>query len=366
MDGLSRKIYLELAAPTKEDAASSQERILRALKADYGEVRMPCRILRMLYPLCEEAGWKVTVTLAWDGWSWEITDLEAGDASASHYGVCADLGSTTVVLQLVDCETGRVLASTSSYNRQTAYGADILTRIFYTKDHSEHLEELRKATVETFLDAFAELKEKSGIDPESYASMVVSGNMTMVHFLIGMDPFCIFSAPYAVRADHPDFIPASQLGFPFHGYVYCYPGRANYLGGDIVSGAVATGIARSEEICVFLDIGTNGELVVGNREFLLCGAGGRKREDRHVRQGRSCPAYPAGWGGVPGGCDRRRKGGRDLRVGDRGSDRGAFPARLGGYPGTLRAGSLQEDCGKGRGVRGGICAVPVFLPVRPG
>ena len=273
MDGLSRKIYLELAAPTKEDAASSQERILRALRADYGEVRMPCRILRMLYPLCEEAGWKVTVTLAWDGWSWEITDLEAGDASASHYGVCADLGSTTVVLQLVDCETGRVLASTSSYNRQTAYGADILTRIFYTKDHPEHLEELRKATVETFLDAFAELKEKSGIGPESYASMVVSGNMTMVHFLIGMDPFCIFSAPYAVWADHPDFIPASQLGFPFHGYVYCYPGRANYLGGDIVSGAVATGIARSEEICVFLDIGTNGELVVGNREFLLCGAG---------------------------------------------------------------------------------------------
>lgn len=273
MDGLSRKIYLELKEPSREDAASSQERILRALRADYGDVYMPCRILRMLYPICEEADWRLTVSLGWNGGRWEVIKMEKGDTSAAHYGMCADLGSTTVAVQMIDLCTGEILASSSVYNRQTALGGDILTRIFYTKDHPEHLDEIRQATIDTFTDAFADLQRQTGIPPEACTAMTVAGNMTMIHFLIGMDPFGVFSAPYAVRADRPDFLPAEELGFPFHGYVYCYPGRANYLGGDIISGIIASGIARKEEICVFLDIGTNGELVVGNREFLLCGAG---------------------------------------------------------------------------------------------
>lgn len=95
----------------------------------------------------------------------------------------------------------------------------------------------------------------------------------MIRFLIEMDSFCVFSASYAVWASRPDFLPADELGFPFPGYVYCYPGKANYLGGDIISGMIAAGITEKEDICVFLDIGTNGELVVGNKDFLLCGAG---------------------------------------------------------------------------------------------
>lgn len=95
----------------------------------------------------------------------------------------------------------------------------------------------------------------------------------MIRFLIEMDSFCVFSASYAVRASRPDFLPADELGFPFPGYVYCYPGKANYLGGDIISGMIAAGITEKEDICVSLDIGINGELVVGNKDFLLCGAG---------------------------------------------------------------------------------------------
>lgn len=273
MNSLSRKIYLELPEPDREDQASSQERILRALPEEYGRAVMPCRILRQLYPLCDQAGWKLTVTLGWNGWNWEVTRLEAGDTSGRHYGVCADLGSTTLVLQLVDCNTGEVLAQDSVYNEQIAFGEDILNRIFYTKDDPEHLEEVRLATLRTFRNGFASLQKKTGVGPEEYAAMTVAGNMTMIHLFIGLDPFCIFSAPYAVRADRPDFLPAEELGFSFPGYVYCYPGKANYLGGDIVSGMIATGIGKKEEICVFLDIGTNGELVVGNRDFLLCGAG---------------------------------------------------------------------------------------------
>lgn len=273
MDGLSRKIYMELQEPTKEDAVSAQDRILRELKEEFGQVRMPCRILRMLYPLCDQADWKVTVTLAYDGQAWEITHLEAGDTSMQHYGVCADLGSTTVIVQLVNCNTGEILAQESVYNEQITFGGDILSRIFYAKDNPEHLEEIRRSTMRSFENAFERLRVKTNIAPEAYAAMTVAGNMTMIHFLIGMDAFCIFSAPYAVRADHPDFLRAEELGFPFSGYVYCYPAKANYLGGDIISGMIATGIPKKEEISVFLDVGTNGELVIGNREFLLCGAG---------------------------------------------------------------------------------------------
>ena len=273
MDGLSKKVYMELALPTKEDAVSSQERILRALRSEFGQVRIPCRILRILYPLCEQAEWKLTATLAFNGQEWEITKLEAGDASGRHYVVCADLGSTTVIVQLVNCNTGEILSQESVYNEQIAFGTDILSRIFYAKDNAEHLEEIRLATIRSFQKAFRAIQEKTGVAPEDYAAMTIAGNMTMMHFLIGMDAFCIFSAPYAVRADHPDFLRAEELGFPFAGYVYCYPAKANYVGGDIISGMIATGLPDKEEIGVFLDVGTNGELVVGNRDFLICGAG---------------------------------------------------------------------------------------------
>lgn len=273
MEGLSKKKYLELKAPDKADAVSAKERILRELKQEFGKVRMSCTILRMLYPLCEQAEWKLTVTLGWNGQEWEMLCLEQGSTVEQHYGICADLGSTTVAVQLVNCHTGEILAQESIYNEQIRFGKDILNRIFYAKDQPDHLEELRLAAVETFWKAFRKLEEKTGISPESYASMVVAGNMTMVHFLIGMDAFCVFSSPYAVWADRPDFLRASELGFSFPGYVYCYPAKANYMGGDIISGIIASGIADREEVSVFLDVGTNGELVIGSRDFLLCGAG---------------------------------------------------------------------------------------------
>jgi len=127
--------------------------------------------------------------------------------------------------------------------------------------------------METFTLLFEKLRQKTGIAPSDVLSMVVSGNTTMIHFLLGLDPFCVFSSPYAVRADRVGFLPAKEMGFPMKGCVYCVPGKSNYLGGDILSGMIATELYKKETISVFFDIGTNGELVVGNREFLLCGAG---------------------------------------------------------------------------------------------
>ena len=307
MNGLSRKIYLELPIPTEDDPRSDQQRILDSLAAAGVEerVHIPVHILRKLYPLLDNAKWKITVSLAWNGENWEMVEIEEGDTTAQHYGLAVDLGSTTVVARLLDCNSGEILKEVSCFNKQIQWGTDILSRIFYCKDNKEKLEEVRRATVESIcecldkLDASLEMQgtpseqktENNGASEScddrgaknaapkarsisrSALSMVVAGNTTMIHFLLGMDAFCVFYTPHAVHADCPGFQLARDLDIPLKGYVYCYPAKSNYLGGDIISGMIDTELYKKNEISVFFDIGTNGELVIGNKEFLLCGAG---------------------------------------------------------------------------------------------
>lgn len=307
MNGLSQKRYLELPLPTEDDPRSDQQRILDSLAAAGVEerVHIPVHILRKLYPLLDNAKWKITVSLAWNGENWEMVEIEEGDTTAQHYGLAVDLGSTTVVARLLDCNSGEILKEVSCFNKQIQWGTDILSRIFYCKDNREKLEEVRRATVESIcecldkLDASLEMQgtpseqktENNGVSEScddrgaknaaqkarsisrSALSMVIAGNTTMIHFLLGMDAFCVFYTPHAVHADCPGFQLALDLDIPLKGYVYCYPAKSNYLGGDIISGMIDTELYKKNEISVFFDIGTNGELVIGNKEFLLCGAG---------------------------------------------------------------------------------------------
>ena len=307
MNGLSRKIYLKLPLPTEDDPRSDQQRILESLAVAGVEerVHITVHILRKLYPLLDNAKWKITVSLAWNGENWEMVEIEEGDTTAQHYGLAVDLGSTTVVARLLDCNSGEILKEVSCFNKQIQWGTDILSRIFYCKDNREKLEEVRRATVESIcecldkLDASLEMQgtpseqktENNGVSEScddrgaknaaqkarsisrSALSMVIAGNTTMIHFLLGMDAFCVFYTPHAVHADCPGFQLARDLDIPLKGYVYCYPAKSNYLGGDIISGMIDTELYKKNEISVFFDIGTNGELVIGNKEFLLCGAG---------------------------------------------------------------------------------------------
>ena len=307
MNGLSQKRYLELPLPTEDDPRSDQQRILDSLAAAGVEerVHMPVHILWKLYPLLDNAKWKITVSLAWNGENWEMVEIEEGDTTAQHYGLAVDLGSTTVVARLLDCNSGEILKEVSCFNKQIQWGTDILSRIFYCKDNREKLEEVRRATVESIcecmdkLDASLEMQgtsseqkaENNGVSEsgddrgaknaakkartisQSALSMVIAGNTTMIHFLLGMDAFCVFYTPHAVHADRPGFLLARDLDIPLKGYIYCYPAKSNYLGGDIISGMIDTELYKKNEISVFFDIGTNGELVIGNKEFLLCGAG---------------------------------------------------------------------------------------------
>ncbi len=274
MKSFSEKIHLNIEPPTEEYPVGDRERILHELeRLGHSPVSMSLPALRKLYPLCRDSEWNITATLIHTESGQLVTSIEAGDTTKAHYGLAVDLGSTTVVMQMVDLNTGNILSETKAMNGQIAFGDDILTRIIYGKDNRQKLLEITQATRDTFADLFKETENAAGIPVSQCSMMIVSGNTTMIHFLLGLDPWTVFSSPYAPVTCDPGFFPGGELGLAFEGMVYIVPAIANYLGGDITSGLLTTDFYKKDGLSVFFDIGTNGELVLGNNSFLLAGAG---------------------------------------------------------------------------------------------
>ena len=308
MDGFSRKVFLSLKMPTEELPVSDHRRIELALNTlGYAPVSFPLECLRKLYPLCREAGFDITVTLVHREQDWVVTDVEAGDTTRSHYGLAVDYGSTTILMQLVDMHSGAVIGEEKEVNGQAAYGTDILSRITYTMEDPRHVLLLQQATVDTFHSLLDRLTENTGIDARKCAFMAISGNTTMVHFLLGLNAWTVFAAPYAPVTADPGFFWGRELGMDFPGVLYFIPAASNYVGGDIVSGLLTLDIHKKEKPSMFFDIGTNGELVVGNRDWLLAGAGAA---------GPALEGYISKFGmrAEPGAVDSVRIQGRDLTV----------------------------------------------------
>lgn len=270
---LSRKVFLKISPPGNGDIIGDQERILNALTPDFGAVRFSRRLLKKVYPLCREANWEISLTLVKNDTTWELVELESGDQRHRHFGVAVDLGSTSVAMKMVDLSTGKVLAEESILNHQIEYGDDILSRIFYAKNKPDHLLAVQEATISTFNALLQQLQEATGINARESCIMVVSGNTTMIHFLLGIDPWPIFEYPFAPVFNHTGYLDARDLGLNTSGYLYCMPSVANYLGGDTVSGLLVAGLHEKDELGLFIDIGTNGEMVLGNKHFLVAGAG---------------------------------------------------------------------------------------------
>jgi len=274
MKPFSIKEYLQLTMPTEDAPLSDQARIRLALQTlGYENITFPMGALRKLYPLCRDAGFDITVTLVRREYDWVVTDVETGDRRQQHYGLAVDYGSTTIVMSLLDMNSGAVIATETLVNGQVAYGTDILTRITYALENRENLQNLQAATALTFRQLLDQLSESTGIDAARCPVMIVSGNTSMVHFLLGLDGWPVFASPFAPVASDPGFFWGSELGMDFGGLVYLIPAASNYIGGDIVSGLLTLDIHKKEETSLFFDIGTNGELVVGNKDWILAGAG---------------------------------------------------------------------------------------------
>lgn len=274
MRGFSEKIYLSLKMPTEEVSVSDQKRIQLALQElGYAPVTMPLSVLQKIYPMCREANFDITVTLVFRETDWVMVDVEPGDYTDHHYGLAVDYGSTTIIMQLIDMNSGTVIDQVKTVNGQTAYGTDILSRITYSLEDASHMEELQKVTVETFESLLAELAETTGIEASKCPIMIISGNTTMIHFLLKLNAWTVFASPFAPVSTDPGFFWGKELNMAFDGLLYIIPSASNYIGGDIVSGLLKLDIHKKAETGLFFDIGTNGELVIGNQNWILAGAG---------------------------------------------------------------------------------------------
>lgn len=274
MEGFSKKVYLSLKMPTEDVPFSDQKRIQLALNSlGYENVSMPLYVIRKLYPLCRDSGFDITVSMVQRDHDWVITDIEAGDQTQNHYGLAVDYGSTTIVMRLIDMNSGAVVGEEKAVNGQTRFGTDILSRITYSLESQANNDDLHSATVETFDSLLSQLTEATGIDAGRCPAMILSGNTTMIHFLLKLNAWTVFASPYAPVTSDPGFFWGHEFGLNYGGMVYIIPAASNYVGGDIVSGLLKLDIHKSEKTSMFFDIGTNGELVVGNRDWMIAGAG---------------------------------------------------------------------------------------------
>ncbi len=307
MSAFSKKEYLSLTMPTEDVPISDHRRVELALhELGYEQVTFPLKILQKLYPLCRNAEFDITVTLVHREFDWVVTEVEAGDTTLHHYGLGVDYGSTTIVIQLVDLNSGAVIGEETAVNGQVTYGTDILTRITYALEAEDHRAELQRATIDAFRRLLEQLTESTGIDASKCPIMIVSGNTTMIHFLLGLDGWTVFASPFSPVTTDPGFLWGQELGMDFEGLIYIIPSASNYVGGDIVSGLLVLGLHKKEETNLFFDIGTNGELVIGNKEWMLAGAGAA---------GPALEGYISRYGmrAAPGAIDTVEIRGKDLR-----------------------------------------------------
>lgn len=275
-----RKKYIELSEPTLDDNISDVDRIQRYVRhhLGYNEIDFRLDILRKIPILLRESDFKVTLTYVQKKNKLTIIDIEPGDTGESLYGIAIDIGTTSVVVCLVDLVEQVLIDKASSGNAQIKYGADVINRIvFSTKKNG--LDELHKAIIhETINPLLHSIYEKNNINRDDVISVVASGNTTMASLFLGIYPDYLRREPYI-----PPFLKSPkimgenvELDVNPSAYVYLAPNVASYVGGDITAGVLSAGIWASEENVLFIDLGTNGEIVFGNQDFMMscaCSAG---------------------------------------------------------------------------------------------
>lgn len=176
-------------------------------------------------------------------------------------------------MQLVDMNSGAVVGKEKCVNGQAECGTDILTRITYALEDPANMNDLQNVTVNAFEHLLSAITESTGIAAAKCPVMIISGNTAMIHFLFKLNAWTVFVSPYAPVTSDPGFYWGRELEMDFDGLVYIIPAASNYVGGDIVSDLLTLDIHKQEETAMFFDIGTNGELVIGNKEWMMAGAG---------------------------------------------------------------------------------------------
>jgi len=268
--------YLELTPPTMEENTSDWLRLKKALEAEgFSMPLIPLSVLQTLPDKLREEEFKVSVHLYHnpsEGIT-RILDVFPGKVQVKELGIAIDIGTTTLQLELLDLSTGEVLAFTSDYNPQIKYGEDVISRVEYARK-KEGLKTLREAIVNKLSELIKELGEQAGTSLDRVRIVSIGANTVMTHLFLGLNPRYLRLQPYVPATTKFPVYSAKELGLPLKEdcFVQIAPCVASYVGGDITAGVVASRMAEEDPLTLFIDLGTNGEIVVGNKDFLICAA----------------------------------------------------------------------------------------------
>nr|MDA3788943.1 ASKHA domain-containing protein [Desulfobacula sp.] len=279
IEPIVEKISLQLDLPTMEDTVSDLDRLKRQLKKsgyDISKMSTNIRVMRQLTESVRDENFKVVASILWKKCSSEIVDVSPAQTLKQSLGMAIDLGTTSIVVYIVDMANGAILSAASGHNGQAACGDDVINRIVCSE--KDGVKKLQKMALSTINNLTKRAIDSIHADHKQIENIVISGNTTMTHLVLGIKAKYIRREPYIPTISEFPIIKAGEIGLKaaYYAGVFVMPGPASYVGGDIVSGVLYTGFNKFQEPTLFIDIGTNGEIVVGNDEFLItaaCSAG---------------------------------------------------------------------------------------------
>ncbi len=272
------KKYLELPEPTAQDNLPDVTRLVSHLKLKHNEHRLEVDlpVIRKIPRVLRQNDFKVTATLARpvrEESKTRIINIQPGDTTDRNCAIAMDIGTTTIYGQLLDLKTGRILAEYGDFNGQISYGEDVISRLVFAEKPGG-LEKLHAVVLSTINKIIARIIKKAGVEPDEISTITLAANTTMTQLMLKIDPHNIRRAPYVPAATLYPPIKAADLGMDLEDHVTAlvYPAVSSYVGGDIVAGIMGAGVYRTDELTLYMDIGTNAEIVIGNKEWLACAA----------------------------------------------------------------------------------------------
>ncbi|MGE4282718.1 MAG: ASKHA domain-containing protein [Clostridia bacterium] len=278
-----RKKALKLKEPDIHDQRDDFQRILDGIGLE--KAHIPLELLRSLPDFLRSSEYNITV--AYDDRT--IRSIEAGDTSDEFYGIAVDIGTTTVVAYLIDLDTGKQIDVVSQLNSQKSFGGDVVSRIGHSMQNEESLRQLQDKVISQLNVMVQLLISKNNICADHIYNVVLVGNTTMMHFLTGVTPKNIAASPFIPASTSKMNYTAQKLGININNFCMAtlISSISGYVGADIVSAVLASGMAEKEELNLLIDIGTNGEIVLGNKEQLVCcsTAAGPAFEGAHIKHG---------------------------------------------------------------------------------
>jgi uncharacterized 2Fe-2S/4Fe-4S cluster protein (DUF4445 family) len=268
---LVAKIYLDIDEPSLANNIADQQRVDDAIRKKFPQVsmQMGLKIIKNLSDILRENNYKITATIGLRRDIAEVMNLEGGDTTDKNFMAVVDMGTSTIVVHLVDARTTRTVDARACFNSQGVYGQEVTRRMIAAEQKG--VEELQKLLVDDINQLIARLASTNDLKLKDITAVICAGNTAMGHFLLGLCTKNIRRFPYVPISVSPPPLRAAEVGLKINprGLLYSLPGISGWVGSDITAGILATRIHQKEERSVLVDIGTNGEIVIGNREWLV-------------------------------------------------------------------------------------------------